>query len=115
MTTKKKTIDDLRKLKLEEAIQLLEDEAREGVDPLREIFEGRYESLSDGIEKLFGVKVEQVMKDTASAIKDSAAQSKEFIEHGVKDADAIVRANPWPFIGGGLAIGVIVGILLGRK
>jgi ElaB/YqjD/DUF883 family membrane-anchored ribosome-binding protein len=49
------------------------------------------------------------------ATLNSAKELKEKTVNGVKAADRVIRANPYPTLGIALGVGVLLGILIGRR
>jgi len=115
MTTAPKNIHDLRKMKIEDALKLLEDTAKESKSDLKSILEEKYESVEAAIESILGVSPKEFFMKAKDRIESAAEESQNYVKQTAKDVDANVHNNPWPYIGGGVAVGLIAGYLVGRK
>lgn len=100
--------------KLEEALELLNEAAREKKEELQEAVEGRYSDLKD-------LLIEQaenglsMLNHAKKRIAKTLQQEEEKILTRAKDLDRTVRRNPWPVVGGAAVSALLLGVILGRK
>lgn len=55
------------------------------------------------------------LKAKFNAAKESCEALEEKAVNGVKAADHAIRTNPYPTLGIALGVGVVLGILIGRR
>lgn len=104
--------------KIEEALQLLEEAAKQKKDELKGAFSERYSHL-----KQFLVAGEQSLAHSLAEARDhavdAATHAKEVVVEKTcevaRGVDRSVHANPWAYIGGTAAAGLVLGYLLGRN
>lgn len=104
--------------KLNEALRLLEEAAREKKDELKGLVSDKYEHLKSAL-----VGAEHSVADSLSAAQKRAVEAivhaKEVGTKKVKEVagavDGSVHENPWPYIAGAGAAAFLVGYLLGRR
>lgn len=111
-----KAFGDAKKQKLQEALQILEDAARDTKDDFKTILKDRYSNLKDEFRELaddIGLddQVERITKRASKFYK----QSKQAARDSVATIDNSVRDNPWTYIASSLAAGFLVGFLVGRR
>lgn len=94
--------EDLHQLTqtIEELVSATADDSRGNIKELRDRAEKRLketrERLESRGERLYG-------------------EARETLDHQVDACDRYVRDNPWTSIGIGAAVGVVVGMLIGRR
>ena len=104
--------------KISEALDLLEEAAKEKKDDITEMLSSKYANLREAIVG--------ASKATGVAAEDAAARAKEVIGHAygvsqekVKQAagavDTQIHSTPWPFVGGVALLSLMFGYILGRK
>lgn len=101
-----------------EALKLLELAATQKKDELRTVISDKYANLRGVIMESEG----SLMKSLAHA-KDHALEavthardvSVEKARDIARDVDKSVHQNPWPYLAGTAAAGLLVGYLLGRS
>jgi ElaB/YqjD/DUF883 family membrane-anchored ribosome-binding protein len=104
--------------KIAEALELLEDAAKQKKDELKSAMSDKYTHLKNAIVETEESLVKslahartQAMEAAAHA-KDVAVDKACEVARGV---DKSVHTNPWPYIGGTAAIGLLLGYILGRN
>lgn len=95
------------KVKIHEALELLDAAASEGASGLKEIVGDNYESFKDFASTL-GSNVRHRLSDAYSAGSDKVRVAAGHV-------DKHVHANPWAYIGGGAALGLMIGVLIARS
>lgn len=113
--TTPKSIQDLKKMKIEEALELLENSAKEYKGEMKSLIADRYKSVESAFENIFGVSPEEIFEETKDKIKSASKQAQKFAKDKADEIDSNVHDNPWTYIGGGILLGGIVGFMLGRK
>jgi ElaB/YqjD/DUF883 family membrane-anchored ribosome-binding protein len=93
--------------KLHEALELLNAAAAEEQSELREMIGERYDDLKEFVGAL-GTDVQRQVSGAYKAGKAKVcATASQVDEH--------VHANPWAYIGGSAALGLLIGFLMGRN
>ncbi|MBF0479141.1 MAG: hypothetical protein HQL26_06625 [Candidatus Omnitrophica bacterium] len=89
--------------KITEALELLNEAAKEKKNELKDLMSEKYLSMKQ-------------------AVMEGANHGKQIIEEGKKKAletvkvvDAQVRENPWPYIGGVALFSIVLGYFMGSK
>lgn len=100
-------VQSIRKDKIEEALQLLDEAAEETKNDIAEMVRDRYHNL----EKSFS-ELEPAIR---SSLNDAKKRTTEAVERGTKAVDESVHNNPWPFIGGTALAGLALGFFLGNS
>lgn len=104
--------------KISEALQLLEEAAKEKKDDIRKMITDKY----GGVKELFAGSEEQVteaLKKARAYASEKAVYAKGVGEEKVmeysKALDEDVHRNPWHYIGGAALGGLLLGFILGKK
>jgi ElaB/YqjD/DUF883 family membrane-anchored ribosome-binding protein len=103
--------------KINEALRILDEAAKENKDQLTQVTSGKYDSLKSAIVDEKGIKerlalAAQKAADLAAHVKEVSAEKAKEIAGAV---DKSVRENPWPYIGGVAVGALLLGFILGRK
>jgi ElaB/YqjD/DUF883 family membrane-anchored ribosome-binding protein len=99
-----KSFDDKR---INEALELLNEVAREKKADLQEMVSEKYESLKSA----FGGIAEKLQNEA----RETYEQGKEKMEEIVSTVSGSVHKNPWPYLGGTALGFLILGFLFGRS
>jgi len=94
-------------VKITEALELLNEAAREKKDELKGLLNDRYSH----IKQAMSMGTEQIIEKA----KQFTEESKEKLVDVASEADKRVRQNPWPYIAGAAAASLIVGYLMGKR
>lgn len=104
--------------KLTDALELLNEAAREKKNEIRNLISDRY---SD-IQKAMKDTVEEVVTEGKRSVKKAKMRAQDVLEEGevkiektVRQVDKAVRKDPWKFIGGAALSALVVGLFLGKK
>ncbi|HEU4353320.1 MAG TPA: DUF883 family protein [Burkholderiales bacterium] len=62
-----------------------------------------------------GELIQKVRARAEESLRAASHDVQAVAQEGMDKVDSQVRANPWPAIGIAVAVGFVVGILLGRK
>jgi ElaB/YqjD/DUF883 family membrane-anchored ribosome-binding protein len=89
--------------KISEALKLLNEAAREKKMEFQHLLTDKYAHLKDAV-----VESEEKLVQTL-------AKAKEYGVEKVKLVDENVHKNPWPYIGGAVGVGLLVGYIMGRN
>ncbi|MFZ2653833.1 MAG: hypothetical protein WAX69_02855 [Victivallales bacterium] len=103
--------------KINEALKLLEDAAKENREQLLCATSGKFENLKCAMLDEKGLKerlalAAQRAAEMAANLKDVAADKTREIAGAI---DQNVRKNPWPYVAGVAVGALMLGFVLGRK
>ena len=104
--------------KIAEALKLLEEAATQKKDELKSVMSDKYTHLRDVIvesESSLVKSLSAVGKHAAEAAAHAKDVGVEKAREFARDADKHVHRNPWPYIAGTAAVGLLLGYILGRK
>lgn len=104
--------------KIAEALKLLEEAAKQKKDELKTVLADKYTNLKDLI-----IENESSLMKSLTLTKDHAIEavshardvSIEKAREMAGNVDKNVHQNPWAYIAGTAAVGLIAGYLLGRN
>lgn len=94
------------KVKIHEALELLDAAAAEGHSDLKDIVGDNYESF----KQFAGSLNHKVQRELSGAY--NAGKEKVIAAAGAVDKNA--HHNPWIYIGGSAALGLLIGVLIAR-
>ena len=104
--------------KISDALKLLEEAASQKKDELKGLMTDKYMHLKNVIVEAEG-SLARSLSDARKHAVEAALHAKEVSVEKAKevarDVDKSVHENPWPYIAGTAAVGVLVGFLLGRN
>ena len=101
-----------------EALKLLEEAAKQKKDELKHLMSDKYTHLRHMLIETEGSLVKSLSEakqhavDAAVHAKDVSVEKACEIAH---DVDKHVHQNPWPYLAGTAAVGVLLGFVLGRS
>ena len=112
MTTHAK--DHEKKDKIHEALELLNEAAKEKKDEVYGVINSKYEHLR---EMFAGVAEngQSLAEDATKNISKTWHAEEKKIKKLAADWDKEVRENPWTYIGGAALGSLCLGLILGRK
>jgi len=96
------------KMKIKEALQILEAAATDDIDDLKELFSSEYKHLRKAL-----------IKHAPHALFDKFMEAKDFsIDYPIEKVKAIdksIRKNPWIYIGATSLLAIGLGFIIGKK
>ncbi|TVQ77733.1 MAG: DUF883 domain-containing protein [Bradymonadales bacterium] len=108
------TNPSFKKEKIESALKLLDDAAKETKEDISGMVREKYHHLEDSISQIQPAikrQLHEVSDMTAKAYKKGKKTAMEAAEQ----VDHSVHESPWPYIGGAALLGAMAGYLLSRK
>ncbi len=104
--------------KIADALKLLEEAAREKKDELKSAMSDKYTHLKNAIVETEHTLAKS-LSDAGMHAVDAATHAKdvgvEKVREVARDVDKSVHRNPWPYIAGTAAAGLLLGYFLGRN
>ena len=104
--------------KIAEALELLEEAARQKKDELKSVMADKYTHLKNAVVETEHSVVKSLAEAKDSALAAAAHAKDVTVDKACEVArgvDKSVHQNPWPYIGGTAAIGLLLGYILGRR
>ena len=104
--------------KISEALKLLEEAAVQKKDELKSVMSDKYTHLRNVIVETESGLVKSLSTAGRHAVEAAAHAKDVSVEKAREiagDVDKHVHRNPWPYIGGTAAIGLLLGYILGRN
>lgn len=95
----------------ERALDDLTDEFRNLVDAMDEVFSAASGESQEKLAELKGTAQATLQKARAKLEKTAVAKARKL----ASDSDDYVHENPWTAIGVGAGVGLLLGLLIGRK
>lgn len=86
--------------KLAEALELLNEAARDKRDEVKELLTDKYHHIKETMSK---------------EGQEMLVKGQEKLYEAVRDTDLRAHKDPWPFIAGAAAVSLMVGYLMGRR
>ena len=104
--------------KIHEALELLNQAAKEKKDELRKLMSGKYEHAKEAIAGAME-KPTAWVHDTSLAVGHAAVRAEAAAVDTARAAAATVdesaHKHPWPYIGGALVCGFLVGMIVSHR
>ena len=98
--------------KFEEALQLLNEAAREKKEEIQSLIGDKYSQLRDVLEDS-AKKGRKNLKRARSEAEDWIGENTEDLREAVSDLDERVHENPWAYLGGVAVGALLLGFILG--
>ena len=100
--------------KFEEALQLLNEAAREKKQEIQQLFGDKYTHIRQAIQETAAVQGERLSR-VRQAAGEAIELGGERVKQVASDMDEKVKENPWPYIGGVAIGGLLLGFILGAS
>ena len=103
---------------ISEALKLLEHAATQKKDELKNVLSGKYANLRSAIvenEESIAASLANAKARALDAVTHAKDVSIEKAREIARDVDQNVHQNPWPYIAGTAAVGLLLGYILGRN
>ena len=101
-----------------EALKLLEEAAKQKKDELKTLMSDKYHHLKSIVVETEGSLVKS-LSDAGKHAVEAATHAKDVSVEKAReiagDVDKHVHHNPWPYIAGTAAVGLLLGYILGRN
>ena len=111
-------MEDTSSEKIAEALKLLEAAAKHKKDEVLSLISDKYTHLRSVIGETESNLVQALSEARKHAIKAALHTRDVSVEKAREiagDVDQHVHRNPWPYIGGAAAVGLLLGYILGRR
>lgn len=109
ITTEKTSVS-----KISEALELLNEAAKEKKDELKGLLTDRYthikEAISSGTEHS-----RQIYEKAKHVTQDALLKGEEKIKEAASVVDKQAHKNPWSFVAGAAVVSLFIGYLMGSK
>lgn len=96
--------------KIAEALELLNETAKEKKDDLNVLFSDKYAHIHQFIDK-----GKDMIEKTKKAAEYALLKDEYKIKEVIGEADKRVHKDPWVYIAGASAVALLVGYLMGSK
>ena len=100
--------------KFEEALQLLNDAAREKKEEIQNLINERYTQIRDVIGDA-AKQSRRSYRRAKTTAEDWVGEGEETLRETVSQLDDQVHENPWAYLGGVAAGALLVGFILGSS
>lgn len=104
--------------KISEALDLLEEAAKDKKDDITEMLSSKYANLREaiiGASKATGATVSAASAHAKEVLGHAYDVSQEKVKHAATAVDTQIHSTPWPFVGGVALVSLMFGYILGRK
>jgi ElaB/YqjD/DUF883 family membrane-anchored ribosome-binding protein len=104
--------------KINEALDLLNEAAKEKKDEVYKLIGEKYLNIKDSILEAFSESktvIDDAKKSVSDAVVNGVQAGQEKIKEKAEEVDSRVRENPWPFLGGVAAVCLAVGFFISRR
>jgi ElaB/YqjD/DUF883 family membrane-anchored ribosome-binding protein len=100
--------------KIDEALQLLNEAARDKKDELQRLLGEKYSNIKEALTEV-AMNNKEVLSHIQRVAQEKLEEGQEKISAVVSDVDEQVRSNPWPYIGGAALAALLIGYVLGSS
>jgi ElaB/YqjD/DUF883 family membrane-anchored ribosome-binding protein len=100
--------------KFEEALQLLNDAAREKKEEIQSLIGDKYAHIREVVEDATK-KGRKTLRRAKGAAEEWVGEGEESLREVVSDLDDKVHENPWAYLGGVAVGALLLGFILGSS
>ena len=100
--------------KIDEALHLLNEAAKEKKEELRQLLGEKYSHIKETLTEV-ALNNKEVLGRVKRITQDTLQDGQERIAEAAGEIDKQVRSNPWPYIGGVAAGALLLGFLMGSS
>ena len=100
--------------KFEEALQLLNDAAKEKKDEIQNLLGDKYSDIRHIIEQAAS-KQSKNLRRAQRVAGEWIDENEEKFREAAEDLDESIHENPWPYIGGTAIGALLLGFILGSS
>lgn len=100
--------------KIDEALQLLNDAAKDKKDELKRLLGEKYSNIRETLTEV-ALNNREVLDRAKRIAVERFEESQEKVTEAVSELDREVKKNPWPYIGGAAAAALLVGYAMGSS
>jgi ElaB/YqjD/DUF883 family membrane-anchored ribosome-binding protein len=100
--------------KLTEALELLNEAAKEKRSEMKELMTDKYEHIKQAVLK-GTTQGKQILDSAQHVSQETISEVEETIKKTAAKVDKSVRENPWPYIGGVAVVSLFLGCFMGSK
>ena len=100
--------------KFEEALELLNEAARDKKDEIQSLLADKYGDIQQLIRKTAKTKVAEAKKYRETA-EEMFEEGAEQLKDVAGDVDRKVHENPWPYVGGAALAALLLGFIMGNS
>ena len=100
--------------KLTEALELLNEAAREKKEEIQQLIGERYTDIQDAMHDV-AADGRRNFKKAKRIAENAVEEGQEKVEETLQGLDKKVRKDPWKFIGGAALGALVVGLFLGKS
>jgi ElaB protein len=101
------------KAKIEEALQLLEDTAKEEKDIITTMVGEKYDHLQEALGGT-GAHIKRQLYEGKRRLSDLESRGEERVREAAVRADTYVHQDPWRVMGAVAMVAMLAGFLIGR-
>lgn len=104
--------------KFVEALNLLEQAAKEKKTDIQNLVENKFTALKDVLlekERSVRSQLQDISKRAITGAKEAAQTGEKKAEELAKVVDESVHDSPWVYIGGVAVVALLLGFVLGKK
>ncbi|MDB5039006.1 MAG: hypothetical protein JWQ35_2534 [Bacteriovoracaceae bacterium] len=111
-----KNMNEGKRMKIEEALRVLEDATTEAKQDVVELIQEKYHNVKSAFKEIINdVNLGEVANDVREQGRRVFNDSQKKIKLVSQKVDSSVHDNPWIYVGASAVVGLTLGFLLTRK